>query len=129
MDERIKNLFGDYVSVYTRAQAIEDGVLINVSPLASEAGFKFPVAITPGAWAECVAVRAEDTGQDQTGRLWDVLNVLRYEARRAGETSLLLFEVLISKGGRPPRPVRLKAHCGPGDNGEPVLTVMLSDED
>jgi hypothetical protein len=25
--------------------------------------------------------------------------------------------------------VRLKALCGPGDQGEPVVTVMLPDED
>ncbi len=27
------------------------------------------------------------------------------------------------------RPVQLKAVCGPGDDGEPVITVMLPDED
>ena len=30
---------------------------------------------------------------------------------------------------RTPPLVRLKALCGPGDNGEPVVTVMLPDED
>jgi hypothetical protein len=30
---------------------------------------------------------------------------------------------------RIPPLVRLKAVCGPGDDGEPVLTVMVSDED
>jgi hypothetical protein len=25
--------------------------------------------------------------------------------------------------------VQFKAHCGPGDNGEPVLTIMRPDED
>jgi hypothetical protein len=31
--------------------------------------------------------------------------------------------------GRTPPLVRLKAVCGPGDHGEPVVTVMLPDED
>jgi hypothetical protein len=114
---------------YTRADAIADGVLIDVSKLASEAGFRIPVALTSAAWAEAVAVHSEDTSQDETGRLWDVLNVLRCEARRAGRESLLIFEVHVSKGGQPPRPVGLKAHYGPGDDGEPVLTVMMPDED
>ena len=30
---------------------------------------------------------------------------------------------------RTPPLVRLKALCGPGDQGEPVITVMLPDED
>jgi hypothetical protein len=30
---------------------------------------------------------------------------------------------------RTPPLVRLKAVCGPGDGGEPVLTVMMPDED
>jgi hypothetical protein len=30
---------------------------------------------------------------------------------------------------RSPPLVRLKARCGPGDRGEPVVTVMLPDED
>lgn len=114
---------------YTRAQAIADGVLVDVSQLASEAGFRIPVAMTHAAWCESVEVTERDLCQDETGRLWDVLAVLRFEAARAGHKSLLYFEVYVSKEGKPPRPVRLKAHCGPGDDGEPVLTVMLPDED
>jgi hypothetical protein len=34
----------------------------------------------------------------------------------------------VDPGGTPPL-VRLKAVCGPGDQGEPVLTVMRPDED
>src|SRR5262249_56697175 len=30
---------------------------------------------------------------------------------------------------RTPPLVRLKAHCGPGDQGEPVITVLLPEED
>ena len=44
------------IYAYTRAQAIADGVLVDVSKLAREAGFKIPVAVTAGVWAECVAV-------------------------------------------------------------------------
>ena len=50
---------------YTRAQAIADGVLIDVSELAKEAGFRFPVAVTAGVWAECVAV---PDGRGRPGR-------------------------------------------------------------
>lgn len=123
------SLFGDYVSIYTRAQAIDDGVLIDISTLAAEYGFRFPVAITQAAWAEAIAVGDEDVGQDETGRTWDVLTCLRYTAKQSNQKQVVYFDVLVSKRGRRPLPVRLKAHCGPGDNGEPVLTVMLPEED
>ena len=48
-------LFGEVISVYTRAQALADGVLIDAGAMAAEAGFRFPVAITAAAWADCVA--------------------------------------------------------------------------
>ncbi len=51
-DEKECNL----IYAYTRAQAIADGVLIDVSAFAAEAGFKYPVALTSAAWANCVAV-------------------------------------------------------------------------
>ena len=40
------------ISQYTRAQAIEDGVLIDVSKMAKEAGFTIPVAVTAAVWNE-----------------------------------------------------------------------------
>lgn len=41
----------EVIHAYTRAQAIEDGVLVDLSDLAREAGFRFPVAVTLGVWA------------------------------------------------------------------------------
>lgn len=114
---------------YTRAQAIADGVLIDVSKMACEAGFRYPVALTQAVWGDCVAVSKEDEGQDEEGRLWDILNVLRYRIRSASGEQIVFFEALIAKGGKRPRQVELKAHCGPGDNLEPVITVMVPYED
>ena len=42
--------FGPVLSVYTRAQAIEDGILVDVSDTAREAGFNIPVAVTRTVW-------------------------------------------------------------------------------
>jgi hypothetical protein len=36
------------------ADALRDGILIDVSPTAREASFKYPVALTAAAWAKCV---------------------------------------------------------------------------
>ena len=42
--------FGPPISTYTRAQAIEDGFLVDVSETPREAGFKIPVALTRTVW-------------------------------------------------------------------------------
>ena len=48
--------FGPAISAYTRAQAIEDGILVDVSETAREAGFKIPVAVTRTVWNRLVAL-------------------------------------------------------------------------
>ena len=46
----------EIIDSYTRKQAIADGVLIDVTETASEAGFRIPVALTRAVWADYVAV-------------------------------------------------------------------------
>ena len=121
----------EYVSVYTRQQAIEDGILVDVSETATEAGFRYPVAVTVSVWAEIVPDRqATEYGQDVNGRLWDVLYMCSLAARSA-KGSQIDFSAILRDG---PGPVskytrQYKAICGPGDNGEPVITIMKPDED
>jgi hypothetical protein len=70
--------------------------------------------------------------QDEAGRLWDVLTMLCLAARGpSGGDRELRFGVHVRNDNRKRTPplVRLKALCGPGDQGEPVLTVVLPDED
>jgi len=62
----------DLIHRYSRADAIADGVLVDVSTVAREAGIKFPVALTRAVWERCVAVPPGVACQDQSGRLWDV---------------------------------------------------------
>jgi hypothetical protein len=117
---------------YTRAEAIRDGVLIDVSPTAREAGIRWPVALTTSAWAQCVAVPAGLVCQDEAGRLVDALFLLRWAIALSGRGACeLRFGVHVRNDNRERTPplVRLKAVCGPGDHGEPVVTVMLPTED
>ena len=137
------DLFGDPIHVYTRAQAIEDGMLVDVSTTAREAGLVWPVAMTAAAWADCVAwteateARKGYTGQSESGRLWDVVWMLslavRGALRRGMDTSTALFYELVrtpSEGrGVKPRRVALKFITGPDDEGRPCITVMLPSED
>ena len=68
--------------------------------------------------------------QDEAGRLWDVLWLLRCAIGRSDGGPGVRFGVHVrndNSEGTPPL-VRLKALCGPGDRGEPVITVMLPDK-
>lgn len=70
-------IFGEVISSYSRSQAIEDGYLVDVSETAREAGIRFPVALTRAVWDAYVEVPPKAEGQDEAGRLWDVLWMLR----------------------------------------------------
>ena len=139
----VSDFFGEPIHVYTRAQAIDDGMLHEVSDMARTFGLVWPVAITSGAWADCVAWSEDDnklkgTCQDEQGRLCDVLAMAAWRMRKAAARNesgchvRLVFQVMRTPRegrGRVPRRVDLVLHVGPGDAGEPVLTIMLTTED
>src|SRR5258708_38971929 len=120
----------DIISTYSRAEALEDGALVDVSETAREAGIRYPVALTRGAWAEAVEVPRGAVGQDEAGRLWDVFWSLRMAIRAAQSgADRLTFRVSVVGERRKRRTVDLVSVCGPGDDAEPVITVMLPGED
>lgn len=129
--------FGNVISTYTRAQAIEDGVLIDAGAMAAEAGFKWPVALTSAAWSDCVAWAETDSGrqvyQDESGRLWDVLFMASHAIRSSkGSGDRLLFQLYrVPRDGRSTEAalVTLKLIIGPGDDGAPVVTILQPSED
>lgn len=119
----------DIIHTYTRAEALVDGTLIDAGPLSQELGFKYPVALTAAAWHECVFRPPGAAGQDERGRLWDVLWPMHLAARRAERSAReVRFDVVVRTGERRVRK-NLRAVCGPDDDGEPCVTVMLPDED
>ncbi|MGB7746622.1 MAG: DUF6573 family protein, partial [Verrucomicrobiia bacterium] len=75
--------FGEIIYSYTRKQAIADGVQVDISSVANEAGIRFPVFITRTAFDAYVTVPPNVTGQDEAGRLWDVVWMLRFAIRKA----------------------------------------------
>jgi hypothetical protein len=56
----------------TRAHAVADGVQVDVTKTAHEAGIKFLMFLTRTVYEAYVAVPEVVTGQDEAGRLWDV---------------------------------------------------------
>lgn len=110
------------VYCYTRAQALRDGCLFDVSALAQEAGFRVPVAVSSEIMALVNDIDPE-SGESVTGRLWDILTVLRVAANHAPDDRA---DFTVSIAGDD---VDLYAVVGPGDTAEPVMTIMLPWED
>lgn len=119
----------EVIFAYTRAQAIADGVLVDVSELAKEARFGVPVALTSTAYEAYVKVPEGVTGQDETGRLWDILKMLRFGIASSKGKSQILFQLNVRNDNRGTELVTLKSICGPNDDGSLCLTVMLPNED
>jgi hypothetical protein len=129
MSESMREIFGDNIFTYSRAMAISDGVLVDVSTIAKEAGFKVPVAVTEAlyhGWIEPDEY-GKRMGQSSSGRLWDVLMHLHHASKGADSDTLFVNVVFASKDGS--KTVKIKAIIGPGDTSEPVLTIMFPEED
>lgn len=137
MSTQAESFFGPVISSYTREQALKDGTLIELpEKLCKEAGVKIPVAVTDTLWAYINPdYLSEMPGQDLTGRLWDTLQMFVLKARKAN-TDRFKFEVTYRvktfigyKFGYGPERVKILSVIGPGDEGEPVITLMLPGED
>jgi hypothetical protein len=114
---------------YTRAQALADGVLLDVTETAKEAGILYPTALTAAVWEAFVRVPEKAEGQDERGRLWDILFVFHTAAKQSSPGTDALLFTLLENNDSTPKPVQLKSICGPGDSAEPVITIMLPEED
>ena len=124
--------FGNVIYAYTRKQAIADGVQVDVSTTAKEAGIRFPVFITRTAFDAYVTVPPNVSGQDEAGRLWDVVWMLRFAILKAAQgQDRLPFALYVRNDNRAARLVKLIATCGALDinDPQPAITVMMPDED
>jgi hypothetical protein len=135
--ETLGDLFADapVIFSYTRKQAIEDGVLVDLTAWAKETGFRIPVACTSALWQGYIVPPAgtRQLGQSERGRAHDVLWMLFLSIQQRAaiqiDNDCLQFAVIFLQAPQRQETVTFKAICGPGDDGEPVLTVMLPNED
>ena len=123
----------DVVYTYTRSQAIADGFQIEVTKTAQEAGIRFPVFITRTVFDTCVAVPPGVTGQDESGRLWDIVWMLRFAILRSrpGIDRIPVALYVRQSDYQRPQLVKLIATCGALDidDPQPSITLMMPDED
>ena len=122
--------FGDVIAGYSRAQAIEDGFLIDVTRTSWEAGISFPdrpdgyrlATLRHRARKGLLARRKRPT----LGRSH---HAPRCHHSRHGRPASR-FQRGSPKRHTPPHDgTDLMGVCSPGDNGRPVITIMMTDED
>jgi len=121
----------EVVHSYTREEALADGVLVDVTEMAREAGVLHPTAVTQKVWEKYVVVPEGVSCQDEDGRQWDILFMFATAARRHGGAELH-YKLYVRNNDHQPMAahlVTLKAVIGPGDTAEPVITIMCTDED
>ena len=124
--------FGPVIYSYTRAQAVADGVQVEVTKTAREAGISFPVFLTRTVFDQFVAVPPGVTAQDEAGRLWDIVWMLRFAIMRARPgVQRIPVALYVRNDNRRATLIKLVATCGPLDidDPQPAITVMLPDED
>lgn len=117
----MEDLFGAPIYVYTRKQAIEDGVLVDLGRTAREY-YKWQVCVTASVWAEIMA--AAKAGHDLREIVRDVLWMSqRYITKHISESEHY-FKVVIAD-----RTHDYKIMVHPGDFMEPVITILQLEED
>lgn len=127
-------IFGETICSYTREQAIEDGELVDVTEWASaekgfHGGFTIPVALTRSAWAAIEMIPTALEGiADVRGRAHDVLWMASLATRRTNGESRVGFKVILPSKGTRTRNRTLFVDIGPGDAGEPVVTIGFSED-
>jgi hypothetical protein len=116
------------IDSYSRAEAIADGTLVDVTQMAKQSGIKYPVAITQAVDASIDGAVAKNRS-DYQGILSDVLTCFRFSALKY-QNDTLNFKVLIwDNEAQGNKLNEFKAVVGPGDTPAPVITISLPSED
>jgi hypothetical protein len=113
--DEFSDVFGEPISVYTRANAIDDGLLVDVTSLA-KGYFKIPVCVTDSI---CRWLGVEDHEEKIPALLSQTLsaclggmddNLVSFKSNLGENTQVIWAEV------------------GPGDDARPVLTIMFPED-
>lgn len=140
--DKYPELFGDLIYAYTRADALRDGVLVEL-PNAVTMGFRVPVAITSAAYADCIAWPHPDPKLPDILRLREEVVLLSALAEakaqrrrlrsgseeRTDRIDFVVNAVTLEEGRAEVVKVPVYMVIGPGDDGEMVGTIMLIGED
>jgi hypothetical protein len=116
--------------IVSRQEAIEAGVLIDVTAGAKKLGLAFSVTITKPLWDVGIAPDHGLTDDDKAARVRDVLMAFRLRLAGQGTLSPLIdFPALLElPPGSVPQPVSLFALIQPDEQHHTMVTLLLPNE-
>jgi hypothetical protein len=135
LDPELRELFGEPIHTYTRAQAIDDGVLIDLTDepfdvLLHAAGFRLHTVISDSAFIAALGSEYDARNVVHVSRMKRLLSTLHTAIRSmAADDDRIYFDFPTNTGERNGDPVAMWARVHGGDRGEAVLTIMLQGED
>lgn len=117
-------------TIRDRQEAIQSGILIDVTPTAKELGLTFPVTITKPLWDIGIVTNHSLSQEEQTGRLRDILMAFRLRlASLATISPLIDFPALLAMPpSTVPQPVPLFAIIQPDAGNQANVTLLLPNE-
>lgn len=136
-----EELFGsaEPIHVYTVQDAISDGTLVQIDEdLTKQYGFRWPVVMTKAAWTDAVEWTRDNASQDEDGRAWDVLTILRLFVPRLADgpqTTHVMRIANTTPSGAPSKAMHPSAcmltfsAAAMNPAGDPCLMVTLPGED
>jgi len=120
----------DIPVIRDRQEAIQSGILIDVTPTAQQLGLTFPVTITKPLWDIGIVTNQSLSQDEQSARLRDVLMAFRLRlASLATISPLIDFPALLTMPpATVPQPVPLFALIQPDGNNQANVTLLLPNE-
>ncbi len=117
-------------TIRDRQDAIQSGILIDVTPTAQQLGLTFPVTITKPLWDIGIVTNQSLSQEEQSGRLRDVLMAFRLRlASLATISPLIDFPALLTMPpSTVPQPVPLFAIIQPDGANQANVTLLLPNE-
>jgi len=117
-------------TIRDRQEAIQSGILIDVTPIAKELGLTFPVTITKPLWDIGIVTNQSLSQEEQSGRLRDILMAFRLRlASLATISPLIDFPALLAMPpSTVPQPVPLFAIIQPDAGNQANVTLLLPNE-
>ena len=126
--EKLDHLLNQVMT--TRQEAIQAGVLIDVTADAQKLGMSFPITITKPLWEVGIAPDQTLSEETKAERLRDVLMAFRLRlASQATLSPLIDFPAMLAlPPGGVPQPVPLFAVIQPGEQNQAMVTLLLPNE-
>lgn len=136
MDSKQENTAADSTAgpgvptIRDRQEAIQSGILIDVTPTAKELGLTFPVTITKPLWDIGIVTNQSLSQEEQRERLRDVLMAFRLRlASLATISPLIDFPALLAMPpSTVPQPVPLFAIIQPDGGNQANVILLLPSE-